>query len=185
MKLSPFFKDLSSAYAYEIEDLRWDSAGGNVLKSRLKDKRDAFASLLPLIESFPVLVAPAFHGAFGFRSKDILDQLVASKPGAFPRWETVAAETELAPWAQDLALRALGSAGGEYFMLVAAGLEYILSGLGATASAGEAEVAPRASGDGEEDEGDGGNETARDEGVEDLGDAGEDYLEQQGFDRRS
>lgn len=179
MKLSPFFKELSSAYAYEIEDLTWDSAGGNVLKSRLKDKRDEFDSLLPLIESFPVLVVPAFNGGFRFRSKDVIEQLVASKPGAFPSWEAVAAATELAPWAQDLAARALRSAGGEYFMLVAAGLEYILSGLGAAASAGEAEVAPRA------DDEEGEDQSLSDDGVEDLGDAGEDYLEQQGFDRRS
>lgn len=183
MKLSPFFKDLSSAYAYEIEDLTWDSAGGNVLKSRLKDKRDEFESLLPLIESFPVLVAPAFHGAFKFRDKDVIAQLVASKPGAFPAWQAVAAATELAPWAEALAARALRSAGGEYFMLVAAGLEFILSGLGATASAGEAQVAPRAAGE-EDDEVDEAD-SRRDDGVEDLGDAGEDYLEQQGFDRRS
>ena len=47
MKLSPFFNDLSSSYAYEIEDLTYDSGGDDVLKSRLKDKRDLSTSSPP------------------------------------------------------------------------------------------------------------------------------------------
>lgn len=180
MKLSPFFKELSSSYAYEIEDLTYDSGGANVLGSRLKVKRDQFGSLLPLCESFPVLVAPAFYGAFRFSSKDVIERLVAGKPGEFPTWEAAAATIELAPWAGELAASALQSAGGERFLLIAAGLEYIMSGLGATAAAGEAEPARR-----EAEEGDAEADALRDDGVEDLGDAGEDYLEQQGFDRRS
>ena len=66
MKLSPYFNDLSSSYAYEIEDLTYDSGGDDVLKSRLKIKRDQFGSLLPMCESDPVMVAPAFHGGFRF-----------------------------------------------------------------------------------------------------------------------
>ncbi len=180
MKMSPFFKELSSAYAYEIEDLTYDSGGANVLKSRLKVKRDQFQSLLAMTEAFPVMVVPAFHGAFRFKSKELILQLVACKPNDFPSWEAASATLELAPWAEDLARRALASAGGDRFMLIAAGLEFILSGLGATAAAGEAEPA-RKEADGEDAEAD----ELRDDGVEDLGDAGEDYLEQQGFDRRS
>ena len=91
MKLSPFFKELSSSYAYEIEDLTYDSGGANVLKSRLKVKRDQFDSLLPMKEDFPVMVAPAFHGAFRFSSKAVIEQLVAAKPGDFPAWTAAAA----------------------------------------------------------------------------------------------
>ena len=180
MKLSAFFKELSSSYAYEIEDLKYDSGGADVLRSRLKDKRDQFASLLPMTEEFPVLVAPAFHGAFRFSSKEAMEMLVAAKPAEFPSWAATVATLELAPWSEGLVKSALQSAGGERFMLVVAGLEYIMSGLGATAAAGEAEPARR-----EAEKGDTEAEPLRDDGVEDLGDAGEDYLEQQGFDRRS
>ena len=184
MKMSPYFKELSSAYAYEMEDLTYDSGGANVLKSRLKVKRDQFQSLLAMTESFPVMVVPAFHGAFRFKSKELAERLVACKPEDFPSWESAAATLELAPWAEELATRALQSAGGDRFMLIAAGLEFILSGLGATAAAGEAEPARKEAEDGDA-ETDAEEDNRRDDGVEDLGDAGEDYLEQQGFDRRS
>ena len=39
MKLSAYFKELSKSYAYEIEDLTYDSGGANVLNARLKVKR--------------------------------------------------------------------------------------------------------------------------------------------------
>ncbi len=174
MKLSPFFKELSSSYAYEIEDLSYDSGGANVLKSRLKIKRDKFAELLPMSESYPVMVVPAFHGGFRFTDKEALEQLVARQPGKFPSWATLAAGIEMEPWAKGLVQRALQSTGGEQFMLIAAGLEYILSGLGAAAAAGDAEPAPAPEEDQDSDA----------EG-EDLGEAGEDYLNEQGFDRRS
>ncbi len=175
MKLSRFFSDLSSSYGYEIEDLTYDSAGDNVLASRLKVKRDQFAELLPMSESYPVMVAPAFRGGFRFGGKAVFEQLVAAQPGHFPSWETVAKAVELEPWACKLAEQALASPGGEQFMLIAAGLEYILSAHGAAAMT-EAEPVAQAKEDGE-DSGEGSSD--------DLGEAGDDYLSEQGFDRRS
>jgi hypothetical protein len=178
MKLSPYFKELSKSYAYEIEDLTYDSGGSNVLKSRLKVKRDQFTDLLPMIEFEPVMVAPAFHGAFSFRDKALLEKLVAAKPGSFPAWRTLAATIKMESWADNLAHKALKSQGGEQFMLIAAGLEYILSGLGAAAASGEAEPAAAPAENKE-------RELDSDDAGEDLGEAGEDYLSDQGFDRRS
>jgi len=178
MKLSPFFEDLSKSYAYEIEDLSYDSGGANVLKSRLKVKRDQFTDLLPMIEFEPVMVAPAFHGAFSFSDKALLEKLVAAKPGSFPPWKKLAATMKMEPWADKLAKQALGSKGGEQFMLVAAGLEFILSGIGAAAAAGNAEPAAAPAENKE-------REPDSDEAGEVLGEAGEDYLSEQGFDRRN
>ncbi|MFM9972755.1 MAG: hypothetical protein ACKVQK_30630 [Burkholderiales bacterium] len=179
MKLSPYFKDLSKSYAYEIEDLTYDSGGSNVLQSRLKVKRDQFTELLPMIEFEPVMVSPAFHRAFHFSDKALLEKLVASKPGALPQWKKLAASLKLEPWAEALAQKALKAEGGEEFMLITAGLEFILSGLGAEAAAGHAEPAPSEKTDsGEEKDADGDE-------VDDLGEAGEDYLNDQGFDRRN
>jgi len=180
MKLSPYFKELSKSYAYEIEDLTYDSGGGNVLKARLKDKRDQFKDLLLMIDFEPVMVAPAFHRAFSFGDKALMEKLVAAKPGSFPKWKALAATTKMEPWAEKLVAAALKSEGGEQFMLVAAGLEFILSGIGAEGAAGEAEPVLEEK---EGDDRDGGeSEDSRDQ---DLGDAGEDYLNEQGFDRRS
>jgi hypothetical protein len=178
LKLSPFFSDLSSSYGYEIEDLTWDSAGDNVLASRLKVKRDQFADLLPMCEFDPVMVASAFRGGFHFEGKAVFEQLVATQPDDFPAWEAVAHAVDLEPWAGTLAEHALASPGGERFMLIAAGLEFISSGPGAGTHA-QAEAADES----EEDRGEGEDEDADDSA--DLGEAGEDYLSDQGFDRRS
>ncbi|MSQ50843.1 MAG: hypothetical protein EXR28_03030 [Betaproteobacteria bacterium] len=171
MKLSPFFKDLSKTYAYEIEDLTYDSSGVNILKSRLKVKRDRFQDLLPMIAFEPVMVVAAFHGAFQFSDKALLEKLVSGIPGSFPAWKTLAAAIRMEPWADKLAQVALKSEGGEQFMQTAAGLEFILSGLGATAAAGEEERAVKEAGDDNEDD-------------KDPGQDGEDYLSDQGFERR-
>lgn len=172
MKLSPYFHELSSSYAYEIEDLRFDSGGDDVLKKRLKDKRNQFGELLKMIDAFPVMVVPALHGAFRFPSKEMMEQVVAGTPGDFPAWSAVAAALEMEPWAKALEKQALQAAGGEEFMLIAAGLEYILGRLGPEATAGSSTSVD------EEDQGD-------DEGEPDLGEAGEDFLGEQGFDRRT
>ena len=172
MKLSAYFNELSSTYAYEIEDLRYDSAGDDVLKSRLKIKRDQFTELMKMSSSFPVMVVPAFHHGFHFDATELLDQLVVEKPEDFPSWSDVAENIKMEPWAEALAQRALKEPGGEEFMLIAVGLEYIYDKLGASAAAGS-----------------GGHEASSEEEVDeddaDLGEAGEDYLSEQGFDRRS
>ncbi len=169
MKMSTYFSELSSSYAYEIEDLTWDSGGGNVLASRLKVKREQFVDLLPMSEFDPVMVAPAFRGGLRFNSPQAMAGLLAGKPGHLPAWDAIAATIEMEPWAGKLAQLALASPGGEQFMLVVAGLEFIQSGPGPAAAAVEAEASADEDGDASED----------------LAEAGEDYLSEQGFDRRS
>lgn len=173
MKPSPYFADLVSTYAYEIEDLTYDSGGDDVLARRLADKRGQFGELLRMCASDPVMVAPALHGAFRFLDTEVLDRLVAGGPDDLPAWESVAPALQAEAWAKPLVRQALASDGGGAFLVVAAGLEYLLGRLGAAgASAGER------GGEGEEDDAAGDDD-------EDLGDAGEDWLGEQGFDRRS
>ncbi len=169
MKLSPYFDDLFSAYAFEIEDLTYDSGGANVLKARLKDKRQQFDDLMQMSDSYPVMVVPAFHGGFKFASNEVLDDLVSKAPGEFPDWATLAATLEMTPWAEALAERALQCQGGEQLMLIAAALEYILARPGAAEAVGHDDALE------EPDDADDG---------EDLREAGEDWLGDQGFDRR-
>ena len=173
MKTSPFFGELASSYAYEIEDLTWDSSGDNVLASRLRVKREQFAHLLPMCEFDPVMVAPAFRGGLGFTTHEVLARLVAGQPDDFPSWEEVSASIEFEPWAEKLAQLALASPRGEQFMLIVAGLEYLQSGPAPAAAPAEVEAS------GDEDKDDEGDD------ADDLAEAGEDYLSEQGFDRRS
>lgn len=184
MRFSPFFRDLSSSYAYEIEDLTWDSGGANVLASRLRTRREQFDQLLPMSEFDPVMVATVFRGGFRFGEKEVSQgvfaQLLSAKPGQFPSWSSLAGKIRLEPWAGELAERALRAPGGEQFLLIAAGLEYIFSGNGAAPAAVEAEMAGSAGA------GDDGRDSDEDDGAQtDLAEAGEDYLSEQGFDRRN
>jgi hypothetical protein len=191
MNLSPFFEDLSGSYGFEIEDLTFDSAGENVLKSRLKTKRNQLDALLAMASTDPVMVAPVFHGAFRFVDRKLLDRLVASQPDEFPAWSDIHAALEMDHWAEALIERVLKADGGEDFMKIAVGLEYIESG---PASAPAGVVGHRAAEEDEEldedgdfdGEGDGDSFDEDDEEVDrrDLGDAGEDWLDDQGFDRR-
>lgn len=184
MKLSAFFNELSSSYAYEIEDLTWDSGGDNVLAKRLKVKRDQFDQLLPMSEFDPVMVAPAFRGGFRFAAKelsqDIFGRLLSAQPGGFPTWDALSETIEMEPWAERLAERALRAPGGERFMLIAAALEYVFSGNVAATPAIDTEAA-----DSDRDKEEGRDADSDDAPQGDLAEAGEDYLSEQGFDRRS
>ena len=57
MNLSPFFRNLRSAYQAELDDLTQDSEGKNVLRKRLADKRKEIGFLAQMIELSPEMVA--------------------------------------------------------------------------------------------------------------------------------
>ncbi|MEI7445119.1 MAG: hypothetical protein WCK28_09545 [Burkholderiales bacterium] len=182
MRLSRYFHELRTDYEAELDDLRTDSEGGHVLDRRLAEKRREFAALLPMIEVAPVMLVPAFHRAFDFAgaSRERLAALLRGEPGEFPSWAELAAELGVAGWARPLVDRVLKEAGGEDFLATAVGLEFLEHASGsslpaAAAADGEGE-GRRERGDGEDDDHDG------DEDGEALG---EDFLEQQGFDRRT
>ncbi len=50
MSISPFFTDLRSAYQSELDDLRFDSEGKDVLRQRLADKRQELGFLVKMME---------------------------------------------------------------------------------------------------------------------------------------
>ena len=54
MILSRYFHDLHGSYQAEIEDLRYDSEGNDVLQSRLAQKRRELSSIMPMIDCDPV-----------------------------------------------------------------------------------------------------------------------------------
>jgi len=175
MKLSRYFAELLENYHAEIEDLRHDSEGRDVLQSRLKDKRKAIKDLLPMIDVAPEMVAPAFHRAFEFPAGRLesIRELLSREPGEFLPWGELAQDITIAGWAQSMVQMVLEEPSGEDFLSTTVGLEYAL------ASAAN-RAAPESS-DERFDEG----EDADEEADSDNESLGEDFLEQQGFDRRS
>jgi hypothetical protein len=192
MKLSRYFHDLTASYQAEIDDLVSDSEGKDVLQKRLKDKRSQFKSIASMMDTDPLLLAPAFHGAFGFPGDGlpVAEEILAGEFGDFPPWPVVCARLEIAGWAQPLVATALQEPLGEEFLALVVGLEYAFSrhaGNGPPVSADGARER------GEEDEGGDGEGTEPGDGAgldsddlgADAGTQGEDFLEQQGFDRRT
>ena len=185
MTISPFFLDLRSAYQSEIDDLTFDSEGQDVLRQRLADKRQEISFLVKMMDLSPEMVAVIFHKGFSFRLPAVMDHLLGHEADELPDWSSLADGIVLAPWAQSLADVVLQESGGEWFLTVAAGLEYM---------AGKPGLAPAAQSDDADDDtdedSDGPDEFDRDENGDDQGDgqarkeAGDDWMAEQGFDRK-
>ena len=187
MNISPFFRNLRSAYQSEMDDLTFDSDGRDVLSQRLAEKRREIAFLVQMMELSPEMVAVIFHQGFVFRQPAVMDHLLSHEADELPAWNGVSDGIELAPWARELAEIVLQAPGGEWFLTVAAGLHYM-------AGKPDAASASRNSQDDDEDaEEDGGedqDEFDADENGDEPGDArarreaGADWLVGQGFDRK-
>lgn len=181
MNLSPYFHDLHDSYQAEIDDLATDSAGDDVLQRRLKDKRSAFAAIVGHLDTDPLLLAPAFHGAFSFPEHLVepIEDLLTRAPGDFRPWAEIAGQVHVERWARSMVALVLEQEGGDDFLSMVVGLEYAFT---RHRSGGAAGVDERES-DEDADEGSGADHDEHN----DAGQAeaeGEDFLEQQGFDRR-
>lgn len=163
---SLYFEDLLERYSDELDDLRWDSAGVDILNKRLKEKRSAFADLVPMMLHAPEMVACALHGAFRFGDAGDLDMASQSEPGEpeFPAWDALQESLETAAWAKPLIAVCLEQDGGDEFLTSTAVLEWLMS------RNAPVRRAPQAIDSDEDDDN------------QDLGEAGEDWLSQQGFD---
>lgn len=190
MSISPYFLDLRSAYQSEMEDLRFDSEGRDVLHQRLAGKRQEIGFLLQMMELSPEMVAVVFHQGFDFTGRVAMDHLLTHDADVFPAWSSLAGSCELAPWARDLAQIVLEAPGGDRFLTLTAGLEYMAglpvatSGLALGGDEEEDDEDSDQDGDDDlvifEDDGEGGRGSdarARQE-------AGADWLVQQGFDQK-
>ena len=195
MSISPFFHELRSAYQAEINDLTFDSEGRDVLRQRLAERRKELGFLLQMMELSPEMVAVIFHQGFEFKKPGVMDHLLTQESDELPEWESLADAIVLPQWAQDLAQVVLKQPMGDWFLTVAAGLEYMYNqpdGMSAAAN-GEEEDSETA-----EKPDDGGGEGASDDradpvdgaGGDDERDArareeaGADWMAEQGFDRK-
>ncbi len=125
MRLSPFFEELKSAYDAELDDMCSDSAGNDVLTSRLRSQAGPNTDLMPMIKNYPEMGAVAFHNGINFTSGKVMEALVAKEPDEFPSWATLMPSLELTGWASKLAKTVLAHPDGEHLLIVAAGLEYL------------------------------------------------------------
>lgn len=175
MKISPFFLGLRSAYQSELDDLTFDSEGRDVLRQRLTERRKELDFLLQMIELSPEMVAVIFHQGFHFKLPAVMDHLLTHESDEFPDWDSLAHAVHLPPWAHDLTQVVLKEPMGEWFLTVAAGLEYMYGKPGAApATKNDAHDDESADDDGDEEE---VEARAREK-------AGADWMVEQGFDRK-
>ena len=173
MKKSRYFSELSKTYSDEIDDLVTDSENKSVLQQRLNIKRKEIASILPMIEFSPEMVAVAFYDAFKFNSSEIMQKIALSEPGmpGFLTWAKLKDHLTLADWAAPLINLSLKAPGGDDFLVTTAALEYLRKKDTSAAPEPENEThKERSENDDYDDE------------INDLGEAGADWLTDQGFD---
>jgi len=187
MSMSAFFRALRTSYQAEIDDLTFDSEGRNVLRQRLLEKRGQITFLKQMMELSPEMVAVVFHGGFHFEEPAVMEQVLTLESDEFPDWSSLGGAVQLTPWAQELADALLPEPQGEWFMVVAAALEYVYQRPSPHQLEAEAH--------GEESEGRHGATGRRDHGDDfdnddernhdhDPDEASAQWLEEQGFDRK-
>lgn len=125
MHISPFFHNLRSAYTAELEDMRCDSEGLVILNQRLAQRRGEIAFLVHMLESSPEMVAVVFHKAFHFTSAAAMEHLLTHEPEDLPEWDTLADTVEIADWAGAMVRTIRQQPAGDWFLSVAAALEYM------------------------------------------------------------
>ena len=195
MSTSTFFYNLRSAYQSELDDLRTDSEGHDVLRKRLAEKRRELGFLVKMMELSPEMVAVVFHQAFRFTSPAEMDYLVAQDADELPEWGSISDTIEVVPWAREIVQTILKEPMGEWFMTIAAALEYMHhKPLTAAERALAEEPDEEGDEDGRQDRDGVRNERHDDNRTEDHDDeeydarareeAGNDWLAEQGFDRK-
>jgi len=125
MNISPYFRNLRSAYFAELDDLTFDSEGLHILDKRLVQRRKEMEFLVHMMEISPEMVAVVFHGGFHFELPAVMEQVLTLESDEFPDWSSLGDAVQLTPWAQELADNLLPEPQGDWFMVVAAALEYL------------------------------------------------------------
>ena len=174
MNISPYFRNLRSAYSAELDDLTFDSEGVHILDKRLKQRRKEMEFLVHMMEISPEMVAVVFHKGFRFTSLAAMDDLLSHDVDALPEWDSLSHAIEMAPWTQELVHVLQKQPMGEWFLTVAAALEYMDS---------KPEHPQTAESD-EEDENEEDVEDADEAEARTREEAGADWMVEQGFDRK-
>lgn len=185
MHISPFFQNLRSAYIAELQDMSYDSEGLFILNQRLGQRRGEIEFLAHMIEISPEMVSVVFHKAFRFTSLAAMDDLLTQDPEALPEWESLADTMDITPWAQVLVQTLRTQPSGEWLLVVAAGLEYMLD-----KPAHSRDTSSDDEHDSQDNVDDASSDTRylsaddEDADAQDRDDAGADWMVEQGFDRK-
>ncbi|GHC93397.1 hypothetical protein GCM10007320_44300 [Pseudorhodoferax aquiterrae] len=190
MHVSPFFRNLRTAYLAELDDMRQDSEGANVLDRRLAERRKEIGFLVAMLELSPEMVAVVLHKAFQFRSGPAMERLLACEAGNLTAWDSLQQNIVIAPWAQATVQQLRKHPAGDNFLSVAAALEYMV---GSTRqAAGGADQGDDADDVDAEHDDDRDDEERQPLSADDLDDADAqtredaraDWMAEQGFDRK-
>lgn len=125
MRISRYFTDLMATYVADINDLKTDSGGEDVLNDRLKDKRSQISDLMPMIMTNPEMMAVIFHRSIVIKQPKIIMAYIDKEPALFPAWDDIAASVEFQPWASGIVDQLKDEAGGEQFLLTTVMLEHL------------------------------------------------------------
>jgi hypothetical protein len=174
MNISPYFRNLRSAYGAELDDLTFDSEGVHILDKRLKQRRKEMEFLVHMMEISPEMVAVVFHKGFRFTSLAAMDDLLSHESDDLPDWDSLAHAIEMAPWTQELVHVLQKQPMGDWFLTVAAALEYMYS-KPEHAQASESE---------EDDEEEDHEDDAEEAEARSREEAAADWMVSQGFDRK-
>jgi hypothetical protein len=166
MRISRYFTDLMATYVAEIDDLKTDSGGSDVLDARLKDKRSQFVGLMPMMQTNPEMLAVIFHKAIAVKDTKTILSYLSKEPHEFPEWSTISKSVQFQPWATAFVDKLEATADGEEFLLTTVMLEYLLS---------RYEISEEQASHDSDDDSD-------DEDSADLSEAGNDWMAEQGFD---
>lgn len=190
MHVSPFFRNLRTAYLAELDDMRQDSEGANVLDRRLAERRKEIGFLVAMLELSPEMVAVVLHKAFQFRSGPAMERLLSCEAGNLTAWDSLSENIVVAPWAQATVQQLRKHPAGDNFLSVAAALEYMV---GSTRPAGESmapgDDADDADTEREDDEDMDARQPLSADDIDDADaqsreEARADWMAEQGFDRK-
>ena len=145
-----------------------------MLEKRLVQRRKEMEFLVHMMEISPEMVATVFHKGFRFASPATMDQLLSLEADEFPDWHDLTHAVHMEPWTRPLVAIVQKHAMGDWFLTVAAALEYLNTKPDASQSAEEDEDSDDADEPMDEEE---REAKARE-------DAGAEWMVEQGFDRK-
>ncbi|MDO9204421.1 hypothetical protein [Methylotenera sp.] len=125
MRISRYFTDLMATYVADIDDLKTDSGGDDVLTERLKEKRSQIPDLMPMIKTNPEMMAVIFHKSVVIKKPEIIMSYLDKEPAKFPSWDAISSSVQFQHWANDFVEKLKAETGGEQFLLTAVMLEHL------------------------------------------------------------
>ena len=133
--------------------------------------------LVHMMEISPEMVAVVFHKGFRFTSLAAMDDLLGHDADALPDWDSLSHAIDMEPWTKDLVQVLQKQPMGEWFLTVAAALEYMHN---------KPEYPQTTESDDEDDHEDGDREIedADEAEARTREEAGADWMVEQGFDRK-